>query len=120
MPHITLEYTANLSSLDVGQALRRLNLQLMESAHFDARDIKSRAIPLDSFLVGDCNSMTGFIHVTLRLLEGRTPQVRRMLAQSLLDALQPVVSSNVTHAIQLTVEVCEIERDSYAKLSSNA
>ena len=43
MPHLTLEYTGNLAELDVRRTLVSLNTALMESGHFEGRDIKSRA-----------------------------------------------------------------------------
>ncbi|MCA8118400.1 hypothetical protein LGN07_06710 [Burkholderia cepacia] len=41
MPHLTLEYSANLDGFDAGATLRALNAALAASGHFDERDIKS-------------------------------------------------------------------------------
>ena len=44
MPHLTLEYSANLDGFDAGATLRALNAVLAASGHFDELDIKSRAL----------------------------------------------------------------------------
>jgi hypothetical protein len=53
MPHLHLEYTANLTGLAVEKILLRLNNVLMASGQFGSEfDIKSRAIKVERFQVG--------------------------------------------------------------------
>ncbi len=53
MPHLHMEYTANLPELNADVALMRLNNALMASGQFAAEfDIKSRAVKVESFKVG--------------------------------------------------------------------
>ncbi|MES2026637.1 MAG: hypothetical protein V4448_13900 [Pseudomonadota bacterium] len=52
MPHVTVEYTSNLFSLDTGKILQKLNAALAASGNFEEADIKSRAIKLDDYVVG--------------------------------------------------------------------
>lgn len=115
MPHLTLEYTANWPELDVSRALTEFNNVLIESGHFEGPDIKSRAVRLENFVVGDGTAATAFAHVTLRLLQGRSPEAKSVLARSLLAALQSIARLDDATAMQLSVEICEIERLSYAK-----
>ena len=115
MPHLTLEYTSNLPAFDVQQALLAFNTVLIESGHFEGPDIKSRAVRLDSFMVGDYSFPTGFAHVTLRLLDGRSPETKGMLANDLLGVLQSLVHTDNATALQLSVDICDMERSSYAK-----
>lgn len=53
MPHLIFEYTANLKCLDVRKSLKALNTALMDGGHFEGPDIKSQAIRMDDFLVGN-------------------------------------------------------------------
>lgn len=117
MPHLTLEYTANLPGLDVRQALVALNAALMDSGHFEGPDIKSRALRLADHLVGDGTEAGAFAHVTLRLLSGRTSEVKTKLANRLLDVLRLAAVADGVTPVQLSVEVLELERSSYAKAS---
>ncbi len=92
-----------------------LNTALMESGHFEGRDIKSRAFRLSDYLVGDSCGAGAFAHVTLRLLSGRSTEVKADLARRLLGALTDSARRNGATAVQLTVEVYDLERLSYAK-----
>jgi len=117
MPHLTLEYTGNLPGLDVRQALVSLNTALMDSGYFEGPDIKSRALRLNEFLVGDDSKAVAFAHATLLLLSGRTSEVKATLAQRLVQVLRDSVRGDGLTPVQLTVEVGELERSSYAKVS---
>ena len=53
MPHLHMEYTANLPQLNADVALMRLNNALVGSGQFAAEfDIKSRAVKVETFKVG--------------------------------------------------------------------
>ena len=118
MPHLHLEYTANLTGLAVEKTLLRLNNVLMASGQFGSEfDIKSRAIKVESFQVGTSLSPRGFIAVKLSLLSGRSPQVKQQLSQSLLAALQDLGEWPANVQLQLSVEVLDIDRDSYSKVA---
>lgn len=115
MPHLTLEYTANLAGLDVRRTLVSLNTALMDSGHFEGPDIKSRALRLSDYLVGESIGAGAFAHVTLRLLSGRSSEVKADLARRLLGVLADSARRNGATPVQFTVEVYDLERLSYAK-----
>ena len=118
MPHLTLEYTRNLKALDPLVTLQRLNAALLASGQFAADDIKSRAIALDHWQVGVTGAEQAFAHVKIALLAGRTPEVRRALADAVLAALRPCCTAPAGIALQCCVETQEIDRASYAKESA--
>jgi 5-carboxymethyl-2-hydroxymuconate isomerase len=120
MPHLTLEYTNNLRLFDAAKALRDLNGALIESKLFEEADIKSRALSLDTFLVGASPDPRGFIHVRLAILSGRSEQAKRDLSASLLHALKARCEPMAGGEIQLSVEIQDIERGSYAKATLTA
>jgi len=117
MPHLTLEYTSNLPTFHAANALRELNGALLASGHFEEADIKTRAIRLDTFLVGTSPDTRGFVHVSLSILSGRSEQTKRELSASLLDVLQTRCAPAEGVQVQLSVEVRDIERGSYAKVA---
>ena len=60
MPHLHMEYTANLTELNADVALLRMNNALVASGQFAAEfDIKSRAVKIDTFRVGTGIGMRG-------------------------------------------------------------
>ena len=117
MPHLHLEYTANLTQLDTDMALLRLNHALVASGQFGAEfDIKSRSFKVESFRVGTGMNARGFVAVRLALLSGRSAQVKKQLSDSLLAALQDLGDWPADLQVQLSVQVVDMDRDSYGKV----
>ncbi|SDY78528.1 5-carboxymethyl-2-hydroxymuconate Delta-isomerase [Pseudomonas sp. NFIX28] len=117
MPHLHMEYTANLPQLDADKALLRFNHALVASGQFAEYDIKSRARQVETFRVGTGLGERAFVHVKLSLLSGRSPEIKKQLSQSLLAVLQELCEWPAGVELQLAVEILDIDRDSYAKLS---
>ncbi|OXS23200.1 5-carboxymethyl-2-hydroxymuconate isomerase [Pseudomonas fluorescens] len=118
MPHLHLEYTSNLTDLAVEKTLLRLNNVLMASGQFGSEfDIKSRALKVESFQVGTSLSPRAFIAVKLSLLSGRSPQVKKQLSESLLAALQDVGEWPADMQVQLSVQLVDMDRESYSKVA---
>ncbi|MGL4767615.1 MAG: 5-carboxymethyl-2-hydroxymuconate Delta-isomerase [Formosimonas sp.] len=114
MPHLTVEYSANLA-LDAQAVLLRLNQTLLDSGEFDELDIKSRMLRLDDFRVGLNAPQEAFVHVKLAILSGRSAAVKQRLSAQLLHGLQTAQAWPSALSVQLCVEINEIERDSYSK-----
>ena len=118
MPHLHLEYTANLTGLAVEKTLLRLNNVLMVSGQFASEfDIKSRAVAVERFRVGTGLGERGFVAVRLALLSGRSPQIKKQLSESLLAVLQDLGPWPEGVQVQLSVELLDIDRDSYSKIA---
>lgn len=115
MPHLTLEYTSNLTKFDTERALLALNHALLASGHFEEVDIKSRAIRLDDYLIGTTGSAHAFVHVKLALLSGRSQQTRNELSNALLRVLRVSCKGISEDRLQMSVQIEEIDRPSYAK-----
>ena len=115
MPHLTLEYTSNLSNFSPTAALTAINAATLASGLFEEADIKSRAIALDTFQIGGGAAASGFAHVRIALLAGRTSEVRKALADAVLTALTAAVNRQNGLEIQLSVETVDLDRPSYAK-----
>ncbi|USW02573.1 5-carboxymethyl-2-hydroxymuconate Delta-isomerase [Pseudomonas pergaminensis] len=118
MPHMYLEYTANLTGLAVEKTLLRLNNVLMVSGQFAFEsDIKSRAVKVESFQVGTSLAPRGFIALRLSLLSGRSVQVKQQLSESLLAALQDLGDWPADIQVQLSVQLVDMDRESYTKIA---
>lgn len=115
MPHLTLDYTENLASLDLDRTLLALNETLVASGHFPEQDIKSRACRLDTWRIGTAPADRAFVHVKLAILSGRSPEIKSALSAVLLETLRAAVRGTGQHELQLCVEVIDIDRASYAK-----
>jgi len=116
MPHLHMEYTANLTDLNADVALMRLNNTLVGSGQFSAEfDIKSRAVKVETFKVGTALAERAFVHVKLALLSGRSAQIKKQLSESLLAVVQDLCEWPSDIEVQLCVEILDIDRDSYSK-----
>lgn len=120
MPHLTLEYTNNLATINAGRILLALNHALVASGHFKEMDIKSRAIALDTWHVGVTTAPHAFVHVKLAILSGRPPEVKSALSNALLRVLSESCKDLAGHPVQLCVEMLDIDCASYAKEVLNA
>ena len=114
MPHLTLQYTANLDGFDASAALAAANQALIDCGHFDELAIKSRAVRLDHFRVGGTDAGRGFVHAQLKIMPGRSPELRQALGQAVLDALRHATPASTLHC-QLCVEVEELAASTYTK-----
>lgn len=115
MPHLTLEYTRNLTHFDPARALTALNEAMFDSGLFGEPDIKSRAVGLDVYQVGVRDTPRGFVHVDVAMLAGRSDEERKSLADSLLNALKPLVAGQAVGEVQLSATTGDLHRPTYAK-----
>ena len=75
----------------------------------DSADIKVRAIAYQNFKLGD--SKTSFVHVVAKILAGRSDEQKQRLSLEIIKKL-----SGLGHQdISITVEVVDMERQSYQK-----
>jgi 5-carboxymethyl-2-hydroxymuconate isomerase len=116
MPHLHLEYTANLPELNPDVALIRLNNALLASGQFaNEFDIKSRAVKVETFKVGTALAERAFVHVKLAVLSGRSSQIKQLLSESLLTVVKDLAEWPAGIEVQLCVEILDIDKDSYTK-----
>jgi 5-carboxymethyl-2-hydroxymuconate isomerase len=115
MPHLTIEYTANLENFDAAKALAALNQVMVNTGLFHEPDIKNRAIRLDIFQAGVVCEPRAFVHLRVGILSGRSGEERKHMADALLPVLNATVHGAFSGEIQLSVETIEIDRPSYAK-----
>lgn len=116
MPHLTLEYTNNLCPIaNFNEIFGQLHRVLAEVGGIPLGNCKSRAIRLDDYFVGEGSARQAFVHLTIRFLAGRSTELRRQISRQSLAVLQAHLAPPAELDLQLTVEIQEIERATYAK-----
>ena len=114
MPHCVIEYARPLAdTCDLNELLRRVHQAAFDSGLFSLDDIKTRALAVDHYLTGDGTG--DFVHIDLKILDGRSPEQKRGLSQLVLEAASGYLADRVASC---SVEVSEMERVSYAKTIS--
>ena len=90
MPHLTIEYSANLPHYPEAETLTALNAALCAHPQVqDEADLKTRFILADSFEIGIAPANRAFVHAQLRLLSGRTPEAKKELSCLLYTSPSP-------------------------------
>jgi 5-carboxymethyl-2-hydroxymuconate isomerase len=108
MPHLTLEYTDNLS-FDVQSLLARLHDELVATGAVNLKGIKSRAIRHTEYRIADGNPAYAFVHVNLLIREGRPVQVQQDAAQRVMAVLKETFGSRFeTGYLSLSVDIKEM------------
>lgn len=112
MPHCIVEYARDLSEhIDISDTLHTIHNSANNTGLFNEAAIKVRAIPCDHYLVG--GKLRPFIHVTAKILDGRTTAQKSQLSQALLQGLQTLALTDTS----LTVEVVDMDQQSYGKIA---
>ena len=119
MPHLIIEYSANLEAeIDLDGLMRKLRDAAAGGGVFPLPGIRVRAARRDLYLIADGDPSHGFVHVTARIGAGRDEATRRAQAQLLFDALcLHLVPVHERRGLGISFEMVEI--DSVGSLKKN-
>jgi len=113
MPHCIIEHANDLTDLISPEEMMGAALKAMQvSGLFETDDIKIRTKEFAYFQRGEVRE--SFIHVTLKILNGRNTQQKQNLAILVLKAMDGLPAFGV----EITVDVQEMDADSYVKLKN--
>ncbi|MDE1180362.1 5-carboxymethyl-2-hydroxymuconate Delta-isomerase [Paraburkholderia sp.] len=118
MPHITLEYSANL---DEGDSIQRLCNTLAKcldaqrdgtgdnAQHvFPIGGIRVRAVRCDAYCIADGRADAAFLHANVRIAAGRPEAVKTAAANALFDAIKAHFAAYFeANGLALSLEVNE-------------
>ncbi|AOJ71920.1 MULTISPECIES: 5-carboxymethyl-2-hydroxymuconate Delta-isomerase [Burkholderia] len=90
MPHIIVEYTANIrDDARIPVLLKTINETLIaQGGVFPTGGIRSRAIELQDYCVADGTADDAFVHVTLKIGSGRDDATKKAACDALFDAIK--------------------------------
>lgn len=90
MPHVIVEYTANLNpGADMPALLRKINAVLIGQGDvFPTGGIRSRAIELTDYRIADGKADDAFVHVTLKIGAGREAATKKRACDALFDTVK--------------------------------
>lgn len=115
MPHLTIEYSANLTESIPDTLLADVNHMLAASRHFSEVDIKSRAYVATDFMIGTRTEQRAFIHAQLAIMQGRDTATQQAMSQTVLTGIQAALPAQMPYDLQITVNVVEMATATYAK-----
>lgn len=120
MPHCIIEYSDNIiEDIDFQTFFHKLHQELISDNLFKLEDIKSRALLYNHYYMGDGKYNKSFVAVTLKILSGRSTEIKKKLSEDLLDFLKIEFSDSINKSnCNITVRIEEIERESYSRFKS--
>jgi 5-carboxymethyl-2-hydroxymuconate isomerase len=118
MPHLTLEYTDNLT-FDAQPLLERLHTELVATGAINLKGLKSRAVRHTEYRIADGNPEYAFVHVNLLIREGRPIEIQKEAAQRVLAVLKETFGYRFESGyLSLSVDIKEM-RDGIAQTLHN-
>jgi len=110
MPHFIIEHGAALKNEDDHQDAMQVVATAGADCGFILReDIKVRIYESTSFLLLD--GRESFLHLTIRMLAGRTAEQKTALSRLAREGL----CKRFSHVQSISVEICDMEPQSYKK-----
>ena len=111
MPHLTVEYSANLKKkIDIQKLVEAVHQAALHTGVFEVAAVRTRAAGRDHYVVADGHRDNAFVAISVRVAPGRSPETRKRLGQEIFDAtcnfLKDVYD---TTPLAISLEVQEID-----------
>lgn len=123
MPHVTIEYSANLGpGVDMNDICRVVHAQMMQSSLFELGAVRVRALKAEAFAIADQLPENAFVDVSIRMGVGRSTEDRKKLGDAVFAGLSAALAGQLaTTSFALSLEIREISADlSWKKNSMHA
>jgi 5-carboxymethyl-2-hydroxymuconate isomerase len=122
MPHLVLDYSNNIrEKKEFKDLFLQLHQILVTVASASLESCKSRAVERDMYCVGNGDSKNAFVHLEIRLAEGRSLKVREKVGRKMLEVLGEYFSKSLRDLnLQITVESKEFPRSLYFKIPADS
>ena len=113
MPHLNIEYSANLSdALDIQGLVDRIHATALETGIFPLGGVRTRAEARTHYRIADGNPAAGYIHMVVRIGPGRDEETRRDVGERIFTALCEFTDAVYrSRPLALSFELQEIPSD---------
>jgi 5-carboxymethyl-2-hydroxymuconate isomerase len=120
MPHLTIEYSANLATdVDIQALVDRLHAAAIETGVFPLGGIRTRAEARQHYRIADGDPAHAFVHVMLRIAAGRDAATRERAGQHVFDALTTQLAPvTAVRGLAISFELQEIAPAWSARLNN--
>ena len=111
MPHLSIEYSANLQN-QAGMQVLCVALQraILDSGLFEMGAVRVRAYPCDAFAIADRHPDNAFADLRLRIGQGRSVLERQSLGRALMAVAEAHFAAELTRPhFALSLEIAEID-----------
>jgi len=111
MPHLIVEYSANLEpDVDVSRLVQVVHAAALATGVFPIGGLRTRAERRDVYAIADGHPDNAFVHVQARIGTGRQPEVRQKAAEHIFAAVKAETAEVFARRpLGLTLEMVEID-----------
>jgi len=111
MPHIRVEYSANLQdSIDVPGLLASLHKCAISTGVFPQGGTRTRAVRVDEYCIADGHPENGFVHVSVQMGHGRDLDTRKQVGEQLFAALTQFLGTTyIERPLGISLEIQELD-----------
>lgn len=113
MPHMTIEYSANLDGqVDMRGLCELVSRTMLETGLFEHGAVRVRAYRADAYAVADLLPENAFIDMSLRIGKGRSAEDKRRAGEAIFSAVSAHLSALFsTPHFALSFEIREIDAE---------
>lgn len=116
MPHIIVEHSVRLfDEVTRAALLQALHARVAAEPSVDIRAIKTRSVPLEDVIVGDEAMDDQMIHITVKLLPGRSIEIRKGISQDCLAIARDFLARSGKEGVSVSCEIAEMVAETYSK-----
>ena len=113
MPHLTVEYSANLAgTLDAPALMEKLSAAAVATGVFNLAGIRVRCFRADDYRIADGNAENAYLHLDVRIGHGRDVETRKKAGQAifaaLCDHMAPILAAR---PLALSLDLGELSPD---------
>ncbi len=113
MPHLSVEYSANLDGrADIAGLCERLLAAVLETGLFEVGAVRVRALRAEHYAIADRLPENAFVDLNFRIGTGRTLDERKRAGEAIFAAAQEVLAPLLaTPHFALSLEIREIDSE---------
>jgi 5-carboxymethyl-2-hydroxymuconate isomerase len=105
--------------IDVARLVSDVHEAILATGVFEIGAVRTRAARRDVFVVADGDPDNAFVHVSMRMAQGRDAATQKRVAQDVLDIIAASTAGIFGRAgLGLSVEISEIDRSTSARKSN--
>jgi 5-carboxymethyl-2-hydroxymuconate isomerase len=110
MPHLTVDYSANLEEdVDIAAFCAAMRDAMLATGMFPLGGIRVRAFPCHAYVIADGDPAYAYLHMTCRIGAGRDPDTRLAAAEAIYAAAEGHLRARVAdRPLALSLDLDEL------------
>ena len=110
MPHLTVDYSANLDGdIDIAAFCAAMRDAMLASGIFPLGGIRVRALPCQAYVIADGDPAYAYLHMICRVGAGRDPDTRLAAAEAIYAAAEGFVRARLgDRPVALSLDLDEL------------